>query len=136
MPLRHEKLVLYKKYTPDEYPKYENYDAINVDKTTDIPMNYNGVIGVPITFLDKYDPDQFEIIGMSKTPIGTHLRTKEFPSQTQVDKNGRKSNVTKLNDGAAIKVKVPPSDKTYYIVDGNYYVAIYPRILIKLKRHQ
>jgi hypothetical protein len=133
---RHEKLVLYKKYTPDEYPKYENYDAINVDKTTDIPMNYNGVIGVPITFLDKYDPDQFEIIGMSKTPIGTHLRTKEFPSQTQVDKNGRKSNVTKLNDGAAIKVKVPPSDKTYYIVDGNYYVAIYPRILIKLKRHQ
>lgn len=130
---RHEKLVLYKKYTPDEYPKYENYDAINVDKTTDIPVNYDGVIGVPITFLDKYDPEQFEIIGMSKTPIGTHLRTKEFPNQTQVDKDGRKSNVSKLNDGAAIKVKVPPSDKTYYIVNGNYYVAIYPRILIKRK---
>lgn len=130
---RHEKLVLYKKYSPEEYPKYENYDAINVDKTTDIPVDYDGIIGVPITFLDKYDPEQFEIIGMSKTPIGTHLRTKEFPKQTQVDKNGKKSNVTKLNDGAAIKVTTPPVDKTYYIIDGEYYVAMYPRVLIRLK---
>jgi len=63
---RHEKLDLYKKYTPEEYPKYDNYDAINVDKTNDIPIDYDGVMGVPITFLDKYNPDQFEIIGDSR----------------------------------------------------------------------
>ena len=105
-PQRHEELVLYKRYTPDEYPKYDNYDAINVNKTTDIPYDYvadrndehipdsldmiqsrngnndmtrstvqystgesfpngkcNGIMGVPITFLDKYNPEQFEIIG-------------------------------------------------------------------------
>ncbi len=60
---RHEDLVLYRKYIPDQYPKYDNYDAINVDKTVDIPMDYAGVMGVPISFMDKYNPDQFEIIG-------------------------------------------------------------------------
>ena len=62
---RHEELVLYKSYTPEEYPKYDNYDAINVDKTADIPCDYFGVMGVPITFLDKYNPEQFKIIGIS-----------------------------------------------------------------------
>ena len=61
---RHENLILYKNYTPEEYLKYDNYDAINVDKTSDIPQDFNGVIGVPITFLDKYNPEQFEIVGM------------------------------------------------------------------------
>jgi len=61
-PQRHEDLVLYKHYTPEEYPKYDNYEAINVDKSSDIPCDYDGVMGVPITFLDKYNPDQFEII--------------------------------------------------------------------------
>ena len=60
---RHEELILFKTYTPEEYPKYDTYDAINVDKTSDIPMDYDGVMGVPITFLDKYNPDQFEIVG-------------------------------------------------------------------------
>jgi hypothetical protein len=60
---RHEDLVLYKHYTPEEFPKYDNYDAINVDKTADIPCDYDGAMGVPITFLDKYNPEQFEIIG-------------------------------------------------------------------------
>ena len=60
---RHEELILYKHYTPEEYPKYDNYDAININKTTDIPTDYDGIIGVPITFLDKYCPDQFDIIG-------------------------------------------------------------------------
>lgn len=59
---RHEKLALYKKYNPKEFPKYDNYDAINVNKTSDIPMDYDGVMGVPITFLDKYNPEQFEIV--------------------------------------------------------------------------
>lgn len=64
--LRHETLDLYKKYTPEEYPHYDNYDAINVDKTCDIPEDYDGVMGVPITFLDKYNPEQFEIVKFRK----------------------------------------------------------------------
>ena len=62
---RHEKLILYKTYNPEEYPKYDNYDAINVDKVADIPVDYKGVMGVPITFLDKYNPEQFEIMGLA-----------------------------------------------------------------------
>ena len=59
---RHEELELYKKYNPEEYPRYDNYNAINVNKTADIPEDYYEEMGVPITFLDKYNPDQFEII--------------------------------------------------------------------------
>lgn len=61
---RHEELILVKKYAghEDEYPKYDNYDAIEVSKVADIPLDYDGVMGVPITFLDKYNPDQFEIL--------------------------------------------------------------------------
>jgi hypothetical protein len=62
---RHKKLILYKKYTPEEYPKYDNYDAIEVSRCSDIPIDYDGVMGVPITFLDKYNPEQFEIVGWS-----------------------------------------------------------------------
>lgn len=61
---RHEDLVLYKKYTTKEYQKFDNYEAINIDKTSDIPIDYNGVMGVPITFLDKYSPEQFEVVGL------------------------------------------------------------------------
>nr|WP_314687573.1 adenine-specific methyltransferase EcoRI family protein [uncultured Porphyromonas sp.] len=59
---RHEELTLYKRYNPKEYPPYDNYDAINIDKTADIPCDYDGVMGVPITYLDKHNPDQFEIL--------------------------------------------------------------------------
>lgn len=59
---RHEDLILYRNYNEQDYPKYDNYDAINVDKVTDIPCDYEGVMGVPITFLDKFNPSQFEII--------------------------------------------------------------------------
>jgi len=59
-----EDITLYKKYNPQEYPKYDNYDSINVDKYTDIPFDYDGIIGAPITFLDKYNPAQFEILGI------------------------------------------------------------------------
>lgn len=67
LPVRkhNEDIVLYKKYNPLEYPKYDNYDAINVNTYTEIPYDYEGIMGVPITFLDKYNPDQFEIIGCS-----------------------------------------------------------------------
>lgn len=64
---RHEELVLYKCYTPEAYPTYDNYEAINVDKTADIPCDYEGVMGVPITFLDKYCPEQFEIVGLTSS---------------------------------------------------------------------
>ena len=62
---RKEEMVLFKIYNPDEYPKYDNYDAINVDKTSDIPSDYFEEMGVPVTFIDKYNPEQFEIIGTS-----------------------------------------------------------------------
>ncbi|MEA2018566.1 MAG: adenine-specific methyltransferase EcoRI family protein [Campylobacterota bacterium] len=64
---RHEDLILYKTYNEEEYPKYDNYDAINVNKTKDIPIDYDGVMGVPITFMDKYNPEQFELIGQMVT---------------------------------------------------------------------
>jgi len=64
---RHEEIILYKRYTPEEYPKYDNYDAIEVSTVKEIPMDYDGVMGVPITFLDKYSPDQFDIIGNEYT---------------------------------------------------------------------
>ncbi len=63
---RHEKLNLYKKYSVKEYPIYDNYDAIEVSKFSEIPMNYNGVMGVPVTFLDRYNPEQFEIVGSNR----------------------------------------------------------------------
>ena len=62
---RHEDLVLFKKFNTNQYPKYDNYDAIEVKKTKEIPYDYDGVMGVPITFLDYYNPDQFEVLGMS-----------------------------------------------------------------------
>ena len=62
---RQGKLILYKKYTPNDYQTYDNYNAINVDKTDEIPFDYDGVMGVPITFMDKYNPEQFEILGVS-----------------------------------------------------------------------
>lgn len=64
---RHESLILYKKYTPEEYPKYDNYNAININKVADIPFDYEGVMGVPITFMDKYNPEQFELLGIMNT---------------------------------------------------------------------
>ena len=75
---RHENLLLYKNYIPEEYKKYDNYDAINVDKVTDIPCDYDGIMGVPITFIDKYNPEQFEIIdGIGRYSILDNERTKK-----------------------------------------------------------
>ena len=63
---RHEDMTLFRKYSPDVYPKYDNYDAIDVSRTADIPCDYYGVMGVPITFMNKFNPDQFEILGDSR----------------------------------------------------------------------
>jgi len=66
---RHEDLILYKYYTPEEYPQYDYYNAINVNKVAEIPQDYEGYMGVPITFLDKYNPEQFEIIGIDRVLV-------------------------------------------------------------------
>jgi hypothetical protein len=131
---RHEDLTLYKKYSPEQYTKYDNYDAINVDKVSEIPYDYDGNMGVPITFLDKYNPDQFEILGITKTWFGG--ASKIYPNQTQVNANGEKSIVSKLNDGATLKVDKPPQGKTYYIVGEDYFIQLYARIIIKRKGQQ
>lgn len=77
-PSRYENIDLYKKYTPNEYPKFVNYNAINVDKTSEIPMDYNGVMGVPITFLDKFNPKQFEIIDANEVRSNADVPIKNY----------------------------------------------------------
>ncbi len=67
-PKRNQNLILYKSYNPQEYPSYDNYNAVEVSKAVDIPVDYAGVMGVPITFLGKHNPDQFEIVGIAKAP--------------------------------------------------------------------
>jgi hypothetical protein len=126
---RHEELVLWKTYNANDYPKYDNYDAIEVSRTADIPMDYDGVMGVPTTFMEKHNPDQFEIIGITKTWFG--MASKTYGPQIQISTEGVRSKVSKLNDGAVLKVATPPTGKTYYEVDGEFFVQTYPRILIK-----
>lgn len=113
IPKRHENLILYQTYSPESYPKYDNYDAINVDKTNDIPIDYDGVMGVPITFLDKYNPSQFEILGITDRQNTSGLRTKKY-----TEKDTPKFN--DLNARGAI------------LVNGQLK-AIYARILIRKK---
>lgn len=116
------------------YPKYDNYDAIEVPFTDAIPSDYDGLMGVPITFLDKYSPEQFEIFGITKTwNDDSGLKKKTYPTQVQVSANGQESNVGKLNDGAAIKVKEAPSS-TYYKVGDAMLIQVYARILIKHRK--
>ena len=87
-------------------------------------------MGVPLGFLAKHNPDQFEIVGITKTWFG--MATKKYPTQTQIT-NGKTSDVSKLNDGASIKVKIPPSGKTYYKVGDDCFIQTYPRIPIRRK---
>ena len=83
---RHEDLILYKHYSEEEYPKYDNYDAINVGKVSDIPIDFEEAMGVPITFLDKYNPEQFEILNANdyrrneQVPIKLHGLIKDKES--------------------------------------------------------
>lgn len=111
------------------YAKYDNYDAIEVPFVDAIPSDYHGAMGVPITFLDKYCPEQFEILGITKTWFGG--ANKVYPEQIQVSSNGKESRVTKLNDGAVLCNDVAPSGETYYIVDKKFYTQVYARVLIK-----
>lgn len=115
-----------------QYSVYDNFKAIDVPYTDAIPKDYDDIMGVPITFLDKYYPEQFEIIGITKTWFG--MANKVYPKQIQVSKTGKKFVVTKLNDGAAIEVDGPIEGDVYYIVDGKYYTQAYARILIRKKK--
>ena len=114
------------------YDRYDNYDAIEVPFTDAIPSDYDGVMGVPITFLDKYNPEQFEIVGLTKTWFGAACKT--YPNQIQVSKDNTRTIVSKLNDQPAMRVDEPPSNQNYYIVADKYYVALYQRILIRRRR--
>lgn len=119
---RHEDLILYKKYTPEEYPKYENFDAINVDVTKDIPMDYEGFMGVPITFMDKYNPDQFEIIGVGIANLGLEMGIEPYkPEHKKYRKEVQKRGAV---DG-----------DLYMMIDGVVTVP-YSRIIIRNKKVQ
>ena len=133
---RHEDLILYKKYNKDDYLKYDNYDAINVDKTKDIPMDYKGVMGVPITFMYKYNPDQFEILGMTSGRNEFEaFPTKKYMNPIQHNADGSKINGSKANTSAAILWKNKP-DGVYYTADKikGYLTILYTRFLIKNKK--
>ena len=112
-----------------KYYLYDNYDAIEVPFTDAIPSDYEGVMGVPISFLDKYCPEQFEIVGITKTWFGG--ANKIYPEQIQVGKNGKQKRVTKLNDGATLIINNVEDVDTYYIVGDIKYVQVYARILIR-----
>ena len=131
---RHENLLLYKKYNSEEFPNYDNYKAINVDKTSDIPCNYDGCMGVPITFLDKYNPDQFEIIALGI--VGSI----EFSSEKKMEilKDGKPTGKFTINAKGTLYKKYnpeydtkPPAFKD--VGTGELYSSIYARIIIRRK---
>jgi Adenine-specific methyltransferase EcoRI len=114
------------------YQPYDNFDAIEVPFSDAIPGDYYGNMGVPVTFLAKYNPDQFEIVGITQSWDGHASRI--YPKQTQVSARGVETAVTKLNDGAAIKVELPPEGKkTYYKVGDELFIKMYARIIIRRK---
>lgn len=136
---RYEDIILVKKYYGNEemYPRYDNYDAINVDATKDIPYDYPGVMGVPITFLDKYNPEQFEILGLTtgreEFGIGP---SKRYINAKQINKDGTTTNGSKANTRATILLDDVPDDKIYYMADNaeGPMRIVYARILIRNRR--
>ena len=130
---RHEKLILWRNYTSEAYPTYDNYDAINVDVTSDIPCDYDGVMGVPISWFDKYCPEQFDILGLGNgrdnfTPNKDYINPKMY-------KNGKESNGNALNRVLAYRVNTIPEKGVYYLAENadGYLFAPYARILIRKK---
>jgi len=134
---RHEDLILYKTYSGNEseYPKYVNYDAINVDKTKDIPMDYPGHIGVPITFIDKYNPDQFEIIALGI--VGSIDFTSNVKMEL-LDKSGLPTGKYTMNaKGTLYRKYNPKTDKSPSFKNaesGEFYSSIYARVIIRNKK--
>lgn len=133
-PQRHEDIELYKRYNPEEYPKYDNYDAINVNVTNEIPKDYFEPMGVPITFLDKYNPSQFEILGL--TQIGCHDKlpdTRRYNDYKEVLTLGdveTGASGGKTNENAVLIGK--GEKKTYYRnSEGRMVHSEYKRLLIR-----
>lgn len=125
----HETLTLYCRYEPEAYPHYDNYDAINVDKVAEIPYDFDGVMGVPITFLDKYNPSQFEIMGSDSSD--DYPPTKRYPRKDKiVDRIRMKSKTGTM--GCVIR-EADFGSGTYF--DVGYPVrAVYKRIFIRRKQ--
>ncbi len=116
----HEDLIPYERYTSEKYPKYENFDAINVDWTKNIPEAYDGVTGVPITFMDKYNPDQFEILGIGIAGLGVSAGVKPYKPEP---KHYRKT----------VQKRGAVDGDLYMLVDGEVKVP-YSRILIGARK--
>ena len=101
---RHEEFVFTRRYNPADYPNYENYNAIEVSKTADIPEDWNGLMGVPDTFLDKYNPDQFEIIGIAEGDSGKELGLRRVPRELKkINRSLRDGQLYMMKDGKPIK---------------------------------
>ena len=133
---RHEDLILYKTYygNEDEYPKYDNYDAINIDVTKDIPMDYKGAMGVPITFMDKYNPNQFEIVALGIVGSVDFACNKKMEILKDGEATGKFTNNAK---GTLYRLYNPKKDrypKFRNAETGELYTSIYARIIIKNKK--
>jgi hypothetical protein len=126
-------MELIKHYSSDEYQKYDNYDAINIDKTEDIPCDYYGMMGVPTTFLDKYNPEQFEIIGIANNSDVISINPTKIYQNTKLwNEDGSVIKSTSPNGSACLLLKEKPVG-TYYTADGvdGYIQMLYTRIVIK-----
>lgn len=135
---RYEEVILYKKYTPEEYPKYDNYDAINVDKVADIPADYDGAMGVPITFLDKYNPNQFEILGLLQSSTDEqagipNLRYYNDFKEMRQDMTYTGSSGGKANGNPVIKGKSKKGNFLYNSMTEEYVHSVYARVVIRKK---
>ncbi len=129
-----ENLVLYKHYTPEEYPHYDNYDAINVNTYTDIPCDFDGIMGVPITFLDKYNPEQFEIVELGNSREN-FTPNKDYINPKKVLKDGTIVNGGAINCVLTLSTPIKPINQIYYISDNSdYLLPPYARILIRKKK--
>ena len=135
---RHEKLILWKNYTPEEYPTYDNYDSINVNKVSDIPCDYNGVMGVPITFMDKYNPEQFEIVGLLQSSTNEqagipNLRYYNDFKEMRQDMSFTGASGGKANGNPVIKEKPVKGNFLYNPITKEYVHSLYARIVIRRK---
>lgn len=134
---RHEELDLVCHYSSEEYPTYDNYAAINVNKVDEIPVDYDGIMGVPITFFDKYNPNQFEILGMTTGRDEFIARpTKRYVNPIQINKDGSRTNGSKANTRATLLLPNIPSGRIYYVADNSNkpFEILYARILIRNKK--
>lgn len=104
---RHEDIIFYKKYNSKEYPKYENFDAINVAKISEIPNDYYDVMGVPLTFIDKYNPEQFRILGLGAGELGVEAGVQPYDRKLKKLSSALRDGIPFIYDRENNKVKVP-----------------------------